>query len=83
MEDILFSWDLWFLKFSRTMETVRESLKPVRWFDYINGVYTEEKNMRKKCVFSDKVERKFFKNSGCHFTDLQVDLKNFRLKLNP
>lgn len=61
MEDIFFSWDLWFLKFSRTMETVRESLKPVRWFDYINGVYTEEKNMRKNVFFLTKWKENFLK----------------------
>lgn len=61
MEDILFSWDLWFLKFSRTMETGRESLKPVRWFDYINGVYTEEKNMRKNVLFLTKWKENFLK----------------------
>lgn len=81
MEDTLFSWDLWFLKFTRTLETVRESLKPVWWFDHINGVYTKEKNMGKNTLWQSV--KNFFLKSGCHFTDLQVDLKDFRLKRNP
>lgn len=56
MEDSLFNWELWLLQFTRTLEIVNESLKPVWWFDHINGAYTKEKNLR--IIHFAKMERK-------------------------
>ena len=55
MEDTLFSWELWLLQFTRTLEIVSESLKPVWWFDDINATHTKEKNLRK--TYFAKMER--------------------------